>query len=81
MFGLNDLVNFVSASGDRKIDILAHQVLTHVQNFYPEVESFTKNGDKFGWVKYLQMTFNLPNSPKFSPATILHYTVYHIFST
>jgi len=27
-------------------------LLMHVQTFYPEVESFTKNGDKFGWVKY-----------------------------
>jgi len=43
-----------------------------VQTFYPEVESFTKNKDKFGWVKYWRMTFN---SPKFSPMTILHYTV------
>ena len=31
--------------------------LTHVPNFYPEVKSFAKNGDKFGWVKYWQMTF------------------------
>jgi len=45
-------------------------LLTHVQTFNPEVESFIKHGDKFGWVKYWQMTFNLPNSPKFSPATI-----------
>jgi len=43
-----------------KIDIFAPefapQVSTHTcANFYPflsEVESFTKNGDKFGWVKY-----------------------------
>jgi len=41
--------------------------------FYTEVTSFTKNGDKFGWVKYWQMTFN---SPKFSRATILRYTVF-----
>jgi len=27
-------------------------LLMHVQTFYPEVESFTKNGDKFGWIKY-----------------------------
>jgi len=27
-------------------------LLTHMQTFYLEVESFTKNGDKFGWVKY-----------------------------
>jgi len=47
----------------------------HVQTFYPQVKSFTKNGDKFGWVKYWQMTFNSPNLPKFSPARILRYTV------
>jgi len=46
-----------------------------MQTFYPEVESFTKNGDKFGWVKHWQMTFNLPNSPNFSPAKILLYMV------
>ena len=28
----------------------------------------------FGWVKYWQMTFVLPNSPTFSPTKILHYT-------
>jgi len=44
-------------------------------NFYRKVASFTKNGNKFGWVKYWRMTFNSPNSPKFSPATILRYTV------
>jgi len=47
-------------------------LLTHVPTFYLEVKSFTKNGDKFGWVKYWQMTFN---SPKFSPTGILRYTV------
>jgi len=50
-----------------------------LQTFYLEVESFIKNEDKFGWVKYWPMTFNLPNSPKFSPATILHYTVVAFF--
>jgi len=40
---LKDLVNFTSASGDRKIDIFAPQVSTHAHaNFYPEVKSFTK---------------------------------------
>jgi len=29
MFGLKDLVNFVSASGDRKINIFAPQFSTH----------------------------------------------------
>jgi len=47
-------------------------LLMHVQTFYLEVESFTKNGDKFGWVKYWRMTFN---SPKFSPTRILRYMV------
>jgi len=50
-------------------------LLMHMQTFYPEVASFTKNGDKFGWVKYWRMTFNFPNSPKFSSATFLHYMV------
>jgi len=51
-------------------------LLTHMQTFYSEVKSFTKNGDKFGWVKYWRMTFNSSNTPKFSPARILHYTVW-----
>ena len=53
-------------------------LLTHMQTFHLEVENFTKNGDKFGWVKYWQMTFNLPNSPKFSPTRILCYMVYSL---
>jgi len=53
-------------------------LLTHVHTFYPEVESFTKNGDKFDWVKYRQMTFNSPNLTKFSPTTILRYMVISI---
>jgi len=48
-----------------------------VQFFYREVASFTKNGDKFGWVKYWRITFSSPNS-KFSPATILRYTVFSL---
>jgi len=63
--------NFASASvkGWRyfKIDIF-------VPEFTPQISTH-KNGDKSGWVKYWQMTFNSPNSPKFSPATILLYTV------
>jgi len=47
-----------------------------VQTFYLEVKSFIKNGDKFGWVKYWQMTFNSLNSPKFSLARILRYMVF-----
>jgi len=79
MFGLKDLVNFAaaSASGTKRLSSLhLRSLLTHLQNFYPKVESFTKNGDKFGWVKYWQMTFNSPNLQKFSPTTILCYTVY-----
>ena len=30
---------------------------------------------EFGWVKYWRMMCISPNLPKFSPATILHYTV------
>jgi len=55
----------------------APPISTHTcPNFLFGSREFYKiNGDKFGWVKYWQMAFNLPNSPKFSPATILHYTV------
>ena len=35
---------------------------------------------KFGWVKYWRMTFVSPNSPKFSPTRILHYTVVAIYT-
>jgi len=47
-------------------------LLMRMQIFYPEVESFTKNGYKFGWVKYWWMTFNLPNLPKFSPPQLCY---------
>ena len=30
----------------------------------------------FGGVKLWRITENLPNSPKFSPAKVLHYTVF-----
>jgi len=64
MFGLKDLVKFASASGDRKIDIFAPQVSTHVHaKFLSKSLEFYKSGDKFGWVKYWQMTFNLPKFP------------------
>jgi len=70
IIGLKDLVNFASASGDRDISRLTsshlRSLLTHVKTFYLEVESFTKIGDKFGWVKYWQMTFNSSNLSKFS---------------
>jgi len=72
-----------SARGQRyfKIDIFTlsshlRSLLTHMKTFYLEVKCFTKNGDKFCWVKYWQMTFNSPNLPKFSPATILRNKVY-----
>ena len=45
------------------------------QPFYPVDEDFTKNKDKIGWVKYWQMIYNSPNSPKFSPTRILRYMV------
>ena len=49
-------------------------VVMHVQaNFLSGSRGFYKNIDKFGWVKYWQMIYN---SPKFSPARILRYTVY-----
>jgi len=51
-------------------------LLTYMQTFYLLVKSFTK---KWRWVKYWQMTFNLPNLlPKFSLphfCTIWHYVV------
>ena len=31
---------------------------------------------EFGWVKYWQMMFVLPNLTKFSRTTVLRYTVY-----
>jgi len=42
MFGLKDLVNFASASGDGKIIVFTPQVPTHAHAKY---KSFTKNGD------------------------------------
>jgi len=42
---------------------LIKSLLMHLQNFYPEIKSFAKNGNKFDWVKYWQMTFYSPNSP------------------
>jgi len=44
-------------------------------NLLSESREFYKNGDKFDRVKYWRMTFNLSNSPKFPPGSILHYTV------
>ena len=35
---------------------------------------------KFGWVKLWRIALDSPNSPKFSPATILRYTVYGIYT-
>jgi len=46
------------------------------QIFIWKLRVLQKNGDKFGWVKYWQMTFHSPNSLKFSTATILCYTVH-----
>jgi len=65
-----------------KIDIFtpkfAPLISTHaLANFLSESREFYKNGDKFGWEKYWQMTFNSPNAPKFFPATILRYMVFN----
>jgi len=77
IFGLKDQVNFASASEDGKIVIFIPQVSTHARaKFLPRSREFYNNGDKLGWIKYWLMTFNLPNSPKFSLATILRYTAY-----
>jgi len=57
---LQDQILLLLQLGDRYISRLTfsypsshlQSLLMHVQTFYPEVESFTKNEDKFGWVKY-----------------------------
>jgi len=41
MFGLKDLVNFLLQETERLSSCL-RSLLTHMQNFYLEVESFTK---------------------------------------
>jgi len=74
---LQDQIFLLLQLGDRDISRLTsslhlQSLLMHTQTFYLEVESFTKNGDKFGWVKYWRMTFNLP---KFSPVRILCFMV------
>jgi len=46
--GDGDISRFTSSHPSSQLQSL----LIHVQTFYPEVKSFTKNGDKFGWVKY-----------------------------
>jgi len=74
MFGLKDLVNFASTSGDGKIVVFAPQVSTHACAIF-FIQKLTVL-QKFIRVKYWQMTFNLPNSPKFSPDAILHHTVH-----
>jgi len=76
MFGLKDLVNFASDSRDGKIEVFIPQVSIYTRaKFLSRSREFTKNGDKFGWVKYWQMAFDSQNLPKFFPTTILHYTV------
>jgi len=53
MFGLKVLINFASASGNGKINIFAPQVSTNARaKFLSKVESFIKNEDRFGWVKF-----------------------------
>jgi len=53
----------ISGLTSSHLSLYLRSLLTHVQTIYPEVKCFTKNGDKFGWIKYWQMTFN---SAKFS---------------
>jgi len=85
IIGLKDQILILLQLGDGDISYShtsshLRSLLMHLQTFYTEVKNFTKNGDKFGWVKYWQMTFNSPNSPKFSPTTILCYTVFDSFA-
>jgi len=57
---LQDQILLLLQLGDRDFSKLTsshpslhfQSLFMHVQTFYPEVESFTKNGDKVGWVKY-----------------------------
>jgi len=77
---LKDQILLLLQLGDGDISRLTYlhpsshlqSLLTHLQTFYPEVERFAKNGDKFGWVKFWRMKFN---SPKFSPTTIIQVVV------
>jgi len=60
IISLKDQILLLLQLGDEDISRLAsshlsshfRSLIMYVQNFYPKVESFTKNGDKFGWVKY-----------------------------
>jgi len=60
IIGLKDQILLLLQIGDGDISRLTsshlsldfRSLLMHVKTFYLEVESFTKNGDKFGWVKY-----------------------------
>jgi len=60
IIGLIDQILLLLQLGDKDISRLTsshlsshlRSLLTQHANFYPEVKSFTKNGDKFGWVKY-----------------------------
>jgi len=77
---LKDQILLLLQLGDGDISRLtALHPSSHLQSLLMHMETFiqkfrvlyTKNGDKFGWVKYWRMTFDSPNSPKFSPTTIL----------
>ena len=53
---------------------------TRLSQFLSTTKSkrFLLNG--FGWVKYWRIAFNSTNSPKFSPARILRYTVINLLN-
>ena len=55
-----------------QIDIISHAFLPG-QCFGNQVSTVFKR--EFGWVKLWRIALDLPNLPKFFPATILHYTV------
>jgi len=66
--GLKDLVNFASASGEGKIDILALQVSTQAHaKFLFESQEFYKNGDEFVWIKYCRIEIQFSKFEKVFP--------------
>ena len=56
--------------------VLARKTLVSLQ----QLPLVTMVNLEFGWVKYWQMTIVLPNSPKFSPSKVFHYTVQHCYN-
>jgi len=76
MFGLKDLVAKFSFCfrGQKDGHLCTSGLSTHAHaKILFGSQEFYKKGDKFDWVKYWQMTFDLP---KFSPTTILCYMIY-----